>query len=559
MTGRAGRLRAATQTLAGAAVMITVVTVASRLVGFARSLVLSSTLGTVGVGTAYTSANILPNVLFEVAAGGALAGAVVPLLAGPIARRSREDVSRIASAILGWTLLVLVPLGALLALLAGPIATVLMAEEHPGLVDVTATFVRVFALQVPLYGIAVVLGGILQAHKRFFWQAFSPLLSSLAVIAVYLVFVGLADGNQADVAELSGQAIAWLGWGTTVGVAVLALPLVGPVLRTGTRLRPRLRFPHGEGVRARNLALAGVGALVAQQLSVLVTMWSALRFGPQATFPTYTFVQQVYLLPYAVLAFPLATSAFPRLAEHVAHARLDTFRSLLAATTRALLVVAGLGVAALVAASEAVEAVFAVIARSSVEGLGAGVAWMAPGIVGFALILHLSRALYTIDHQRAAVVATVTGWLVVAVAAFALPAATGVRDQEGVLSMLGLATTLGMTVAGAGLLVGVRRLAGADATREVPRTLLVVGLGTAAGAALGALLTRVLLPDDAGVLVAVGVGLLAAAVAGAVVVAVTLLGDRTALLGVVRRGRARGDVAHPGGDGDVAPEDPART
>ncbi|WP_251150806.1 lipid II flippase MurJ [Cellulosimicrobium sp. Marseille-Q4280] len=535
MSGRPGRLRAATQTLAGAAVMITVVTVASRLVGFARSLVLSSTLGTTGVGTAYSSANILPNVLFEVAAGGALAGAVVPLLAGPIARRSQADVSRIASAVLGWTLLVLVPLGALLALLAEPIAATLMSR-YPELVDVTATFVRVFALQVPLYGVAVVLGGILQAHKRFFWQAFSPLLSSLAVIAVYLVFVGLADGNQADVAALSGQAIAWLGWGTTVGVAVLAIPLVGPVLRTGTRLRPRLRFPHGEGVRARNLALAGVGALVAQQLSVLAAMGAALQFGPQSTFPTYTFVQQVYLLPYAVLAFPLATSAFPRLAEHVAHARQDRFRELLATTTRALVVVSGLGVAALVAASGPVEVVFAAVARTTVEGLGAGVAWMAPGIVGYALILHLSRALYTIDRQRAAVVATVAGWVVVAVAVFVLPAVTGARDAEGVLSMLGLATTLGMTVAGAGLLLGVRRFAGVAAVAGVLRTLLVTGVGSAAGATLGALLSRALLPDDAGWLPAVGVGALAAVLAGVVVLGTSLVVDRPALLGVVRRG-----------------------
>ncbi|MBD5787712.1 virulence factor MviN [Cellulosimicrobium terreum] len=519
--------------------MITVVTIASRLVGFARSLVLSSTLGTTGVGTAYASANVLPNVLFEVAAGGALAGAVVPLLAGPIARRAQGDVSRIASAVLGWTLLVLVPLGALLALLAGPIAAVLMAK-HPELVDVTATFVRVFALQVPLYGIAVVLGGVLQAHKRFFWQAFSPLLSSLAVIAVYLVFVALADGNQADVAALSGQAVAWLGWGTTLGVAVLAIPLVGPVLRTGTRLRPTLRFPNGEGVRARNLALAGVGALVAQQLSVLAAMGAALRFGPQETFPTYTFVQQVYLLPYAVLAFPLATSAFPRLAEHVAHGRQDAFHRLLASTTRALVVVSGLGVAALVAAAGSVEVVFDAVARTSVAGLGAGVAWMAPGIVGFALILHLSRALYTIDRQRVAVAVTVSGWFVVAVAAFVLPLVTGVRDQVGVLSMLGLATTTGMAVAGLGLLLAVRRVAGPEATRGVVRTLGVVGAGTAVGAVLGAVLSRALLPDDAGWLAAVGVGVLAAVVAGGVVVGVSLVGDRSALLGVVRRGGTPG-------------------
>ncbi|MFC7876406.1 murein biosynthesis integral membrane protein MurJ [Isoptericola sp. NPDC057391] len=536
MTSRPGGLRAATQTLAGAAAMITVVTVASRLVGFARSLVLSWAVGTEGVGSAYSAANQLPNVLFEVAAGGALAGAVVPLLAGPIARRSARETSGVASALLGWTLAVLVPLGALLAILAGPIAGLLMSR-HPELVDVTATFVRTFALQVPLYGLAVVLGGVLQAHKRFFWQAFAPLLSSLAVIAVYLVFFAMADGNQADVAALSTAAIAWLGWGTTAGVAFLALPLVLPVRRTGTRLRPTLRFPGGEGARARNLALAGVGALVAQQLSVLAVMGAAFRFGPEQTFPTYTFAQQVYLLPYAVLAFPLATSAFPRLAEHVAHGRLDRFRGLLATTTRTLLVVSGLGVGALVAASEAVEAVFARIASGSVAGLGEAVAWMAPGILGFALILHLSRALYAIDRQRAAVVATAAGWLVVAAAAFALPAATGVRGQAGVLAMLGLATSLGMTVAAVGLLAAVGRLAGREALRGVPRTLVVLVVATALGSWAGSLLSGALLPADAAILLALGVGVLAALVAGGVVVGGFLVADRSAVTGIARRGR----------------------
>ncbi len=535
MSARSGRLRAATGTLAGAAAMITVVTIASRLVGFARSLVQSAAVGTEGIGSAYTAANLLPNVLFEVAAGGALAGSVVPLLAGPIARRAGTEVSRIASALLGWTLAALVPVGALLALLAQPIAALLM-REHPELVDVTATFVRVFALQVPLYGLAVVLGSILQAHKRFFWQAFSPLLSSLAVIAVFLVFAGLAEGNQKDVAALSGDAIAWLGWGTTAGVAVLALPLVLPVHRTGVRLRPTLRFPGGEGVRARNLAFAGIGALVAQQLSVLAILGASYQFGPEETFPTYWYAQQVYLLPYAVLAFPLATSTFPRLAEHVAHARHDAYRRLLATTTRTLLVVAALGAAALIAASGAVEAVFARIATGSVTGLGGAVAGMAVGVIGFSLILHLSRALYTIDHQRVAVAVTAAGWVVVASAAYALPAVTGARDQAGVLLQLGLATSIGMSVAGAGLLLATRRHAGPEATRGVARTLVVVVVGLVLGAVAGSMLSRALLPDDAGWLPAVGVGALAAVVAGAVVVGVTLLGDRAAILGLVRRG-----------------------
>ncbi|MFF3064145.1 murein biosynthesis integral membrane protein MurJ [Oerskovia sp. NPDC057915] len=533
---RGSRLRAGTQTLAGAALMITVVTIASRLVGFARSLVMASAVGTEGIGTAYTSANILPNVLFEVAAGGALAGAVVPLLAGPIARGARVDVSRIASALLGWTLLVLVPLGALLAALAYPIAYVLM-DTHPDLVDVTALFVRVFALQIPMYGFAVILGGILQAHKRFFWQAFAPLVSSLVVIGVYLVFAGMAGGDQNDVAALSSSAIAWLGWGTTLGVAALALPLVLPVARTGTRLRPTLRFPGGEGVRARNLAFAGVGALVAQQVSVLAAMYAANTSGPEATFPTYFYAQQVYLLPYAVLAFPLATSAFPRLAEHVAQGSRELFDRLLASTTRTLLLVSGVGVAALVAASAAVESVFDVVTRSSVEGLGTATAAMAPGIVGFALILHLSRALYVLDRQRAAVVATATGWGVVAVLAVVGPAVLGEGDQVRVLGLLGLATAVGMTVAGLLLLLAVRRHAGPEAVAGVPRTVAVVTLGVVLGGAAGRVLSALVLPDDAHVAVALAVGVGVAVLAALVVVGLAFVADRSSVVGLVRRGQ----------------------
>ena len=137
-----------------------------------------------------------------------------------------------------------------MALLARPIIG-LTGLDDPAHVDVATAFLRVFAVQVPLYGLAVVLGGILQAHKRFFWPSFAPLVSSLVVIVVYAVFGALADGDQQDVAALSGRALEWLAWGTTVGVLFLALPLVVPVWRTGLRLRPTLRFPSGKGPAPR--------------------------------------------------------------------------------------------------------------------------------------------------------------------------------------------------------------------------------------------------------------------------------------------------------------------
>lgn len=495
-------------TLASAALLVTVVTLASRMVGFGRWLAQGAWLGSDGVGTVFNSANQLPNLLFEVAAGGALAGAVVPLLAGPLSRAaftadgtaaSKEQASRIASALLGWTLVVLVPLGALMALLARPIIG-LTGLDDPAHVDVATGFLRVFAVQVPLYGLAVVLGGILQAHKRFFWPAFAPLVSSLVVIVVYAVFGWLARGDQQDVAALSARALEWLAWGTTVGVLFLALPLVVPVWRTGLRLRPTLRFPSGEGPRAARLAFAGVGALVAQQLSVFLTLRAANAAGGDGTLSVYLYAQQVYLLPYAVLAFPIATSAFPHFAEHASAGRTGELRALVARTTRTLLLVTALGMAALVAAAPFVEDVFDLIVRGDAPGLAAGLMAMAPGLLGFALILHLSRALYAVDHGRAAVTATASGWGVAAVGAALVPllfdgraqapgcAATSCVDlalRAEVMAALGAVGTAGMVVAGLGLLAAVRRHLGRHALDGVWRALLVLVGAAAVGAAAG--------------------------------------------------------------------------
>jgi len=501
-------------TLASAALLVTVVTLASRIVGFGRWLAQGAWLGSDGVGTVFNSANQLPNLLFEVAAGGALAGAVVPLLAGPLGRAlaadarqdaesARAQASRSASALLGWALVVLVPLAALMALLARPIIG-LTGLEDPVHVDVATGFLRVFAVQVPLYGLAVVLGGILQAHKRFFWPAFAPLVSSLVVIVVYGVFGALAHGDQQRVAALSGQALGWLAWGTTVGVLFLALPLVVPVWRTGLRLRPTLRFPDGEGSRAARLAFAGVGALVAQQLSVFLTLRAANAAGGDGTLSVYLYAQQVYLLPYAVLAFPIATSAFPHFAEHASAGRTDELRALVARTTRTLLLVTSLGVAALIAAAPFVERVFDLIVRGDAPGMAVGLITLAPGLVGFALILHLSRALYAVDHGRAAVLATASGWGVAALGAALTPLLFRGRSPGGgcnallcapdllrteVMAVLGVVGTAGMVVAGLGLLLGVRRHLGPGALAGVWRALGALVVATAVGAAAGLWLT----------------------------------------------------------------------
>ena len=146
--------------VAGAALLISALTLLARLAGFGRTLVFTNTVGADSTGDIYLAANTVPNIVFEVVAGGALASLVVPMLAGGIATGDREQVRRTASALLGWTLLILTPLAVVIALAAEPIARLLLGGGSSADVELAARFLVVFAPQVVLYGIGIVLAGV---------------------------------------------------------------------------------------------------------------------------------------------------------------------------------------------------------------------------------------------------------------------------------------------------------------------------------------------------------------------------------------------------------------
>lgn len=523
--------------VAGAAGVVAVLTLASRLLGFGRWLAQAAGVGVNATGDAYATANALPNVLYEVVAGGALAGVVVPLLAVPLARRMKGDVDAVASALLTWAVVALVPIGLLLAVLARPIAGLLplpRGADAAVQVDLVATFLVIFSPQVVLYGIGIVLTGVLQAHRRFVAPALAPLASSVVVIASYLAFGALAQNMQTEPERLPDAALAVLAWGTTAGVAALSLPLLIPVARTGVRLRPRLSFPPGVARRARSLALAGLGGVLAQQVAVLTAVLMARSGGVDGTINVFQYTQAVYLLPYAVLAVPLVTVFQPRLAELAGDGVGAAMARLAESSTRTVTAVGLLGAGVLVAAAPAAQVVFEL--RDPVPGMTEALTVMAPGVVGLGLVLHAGRTLLALDRSRATVTATALAWLVVAaisVVGVRLVAPDG-GDGTATVVVLGAAHAVGMSIGGLAIVLALRGVMPAGFGAGVARTLGVGLLTALVGGLLGRLVVdAVLAAAGASVGVAVGAALLGALP----VLAVTLLGARLldrAILSTVR-------------------------
>jgi putative peptidoglycan lipid II flippase len=548
-----GLLRQAGRGIGQAALLIGAITVLARVVGFGRQLAFAHTVGNSCLGTAYATANQVPNIIYDIVLGGALTSVVVPVLAGMAARRPLvgtdgltlgqpagrlgagpdAQVSHIASALLTWTVLLLVPVSVLLVAVAGPLTSLLLAGaprcNAAATEAVSTRMLVVFAPQILLYGLAVVLYGILQAHRRFIAPALAPVVSSLVVIAAYIAFLPLGAGSQNRLATLPRSAELVLSVGTTAGVAALVLTALGPALRLRLRLRPALRFPDGVARRVRGLAAVGAAALIAQDASLVVIIVLANGHGGQGALVLYNYGWQMFFVPYAVLALPIATSAFPVLSAGDGAG----FDHTAASSTRAVMLVSWLGAALLAGAAVPAARLF-VSGPAQARQLAITFALFAPGLIGYGLAANASRVLFSCHRIRVAAVALVSGWLLVIVTDLAAVPAVPPR---WVVPVLALGTTVGLTLAGLGLLAAVGVIRGPAALRGSARAAGAGLAGALAGAAAGALVSAGL--PVAGFVPNAGAAVLACLAATAAFGAVVVVLDGRDLRALAARARAR--------------------
>ncbi|MBG0816993.1 murein biosynthesis integral membrane protein MurJ [Planomonospora sp. ID82291] len=563
MTTRIGR------GVAGAALLIGAVTVAARIVGFGRYYVQSHTVGNACLGTAYTTANYVPNIVFELVAGGALAGMVVPVLASAASRagedpQARAEAGRITSALLTWTMLALVPLTLLVAVFAGPVVALLVRLpedcDAAQVVEVGTRMLVVFAPRVVFFGLAVVLYGVLQAHRRFMGPALAPLVSSLVIVVSHLLFVRIDEDAAGSLGALDPAGELTLSLGATAAAAVMVLTVIGPVARLRLRLRPSLSFPPGVAARARRLATAGLAVLVAQQvaLTAVVMLTNELGGGGRITF--YTYAWALYQLPLAVLAVPVATSSFPVLSVRAADGDRAGFDDLAASTTRIIVLAMGLSAGVMAAVALPVSRLFLEGTAGGQGGrpgeMAEAVALFAPGLIGYALVFHLARVLYACGRGRSAALASVAGWAVALAAQIVL--ANAAEDPADVVGRLALGSTVGMTAGGLLLAGAVLRARGAAALAGTGRALLaaLAGGGAGYGAGLAVVTAFGDVPKWMCAVTGTGAALAAAAVFAAVAAAVDGPDARALLARLPGVGRPRGRGG-PSRDGEPVGAEPS--
>jgi len=456
-------------------------TLVSRVSGFARIVVVTAVLGTTALGDLYQTANLVPNILFELFAAGSVQAVMVPALVAADERGRGAPV--LANAVLGWLLATLGALTAV-ALVATPALMALLTAAEPDAelradkAALGSRFLAIFLAQLLFYAMGLVATALLQARRHFAAPAVAPLVNNVVVIGAYLLFAALRGGEPPSL-SLSALELAVLAGGTTLGVvAFTAVPVVAAA-RTGVRWRPNVRRDPAVASLARDGAWAGVYLGLTQLLTLGVLV---LGNGADGTVARFAFAFAFFQLPYALIAVPVATARFPAMSSAVLDRARDRLAALVADGVVTTVAGCALATAALVALAWPLVRLtaFGEVAGTALAPLAHAVAAFAPGLVGYGLFFLLTRVRYAQGDVRSP---TLANALVAASGLVGMVVASAaVADEERAAALAaayGAAHLVGAVVLGVVTERSLPELRGLGVLRGI-----VAGLGAAAVAAL---------------------------------------------------------------------------
>ncbi|NPD31466.1 murein biosynthesis integral membrane protein MurJ [Eggerthellaceae bacterium zg-1084] len=294
---------------------MTVATLGSRATGLIRTWVMAFALGNTFVTSAYQVANNMPNVIFELVAGGLLAAAFLPTYLSQIEEHGARAGNRFASNLLNLFIVVLGLLSVLAAVFAPQVIATqtFTVGDSAEVTELAVQFFRIFAVQVLFYGVSGVITGILNANRVYFITAIAPALNNIVVIAAFLAYIPL---SQTD-AQL---AIAVLAIGTSIGVAVQAVIQIPALAKVGFRWSPRLSLADPALREAVRIAVPTLVYVVGSMVAFSCRNAFSLQAGDEGP-STLIYAWTWFQLPYGVLIVSFARPLFTEMSA--AAARFD--------------------------------------------------------------------------------------------------------------------------------------------------------------------------------------------------------------------------------------------
>lgn len=364
--------------------------VVNSLMGLLRQILITRAFGAGGDLDAYYAATRLPEIVFNLVAGGALASAFIPTFTGFLEHKKKSEAWQLASSIVNLLVIILVVICTMAWIFAPQLVnSILVPDFPPAQQALTVELLRIQLITPILFGISSLLMGILNAHQSFLVPALAPSMYWLGIIIGVFAFV-------------PSLGIHGLAWGAVLG-AGLHLAVQLPAL---ARVRPRYQLMLG-------LHLASVhqvGALMAPrllgvavvQLNFLVNtiVASGMAAGSLAAI---TVAFSVMLMPQQAIGQAVAIAALPTFSAQFARGKLDELRSSFVSALRGIMLLAIPATVGLILLREPIVALLFQRGEFTPEDtqlVAWALLWFAAGLLSHSVVEIASRAFYAQQDTR---------------------------------------------------------------------------------------------------------------------------------------------------------------
>ena len=289
-------------TLARSTLIVMVSFGLAKVISLAQTFIIAQTFGLSSEYDAYVAANRLPEVIFNLIAGGAIAFAFIPVFTGLLAQGERTTAWKTASHVVNTIFVVTLVVSIIAFIFAPWLVTTIIAPGFDDPVTQTQTIemMRILLVSTLIFSVSGMVMGILQSHNRFLLPALAPILFDVGILAGVIFLLPI-------------MGIYGLAVGAVLGAALhLAIQIPG-LFRVNARWVPELGWNDPNLRRIIRLMIPRVADLGLISLSTVITQNLLSRLGEGAT-AAYDWGWRLMQIPETLIGTAMGVVIFPTLA-----------------------------------------------------------------------------------------------------------------------------------------------------------------------------------------------------------------------------------------------------
>lgn len=375
--------------LASWAVIITVASFLSRILGFVRNMVISTLFGQNRSTDMLNASFVVPDTLYLILVGGGISSAFVPVLSGYLAEKKEKEAGEIISIAFNLVLVV-VGVAVILSMFFSPLLVRLVA---PGFnseeINYTAYLTRIVLMAILFHCLNGVLMGTEYAYQSFLGTTIGPLVYNAAIIVFGTILA-------------SRLGIAAFAWSTLIGAFFNFLVQVWGVFRLRIPYVLSWNFRHPAIRRIGKLMLPVTIGLSIAQINLFLNQTLIASFLPPGSINALTLASRVVLVP-MLFAPSLGVTLLPTLTRLAVNKERESFNRYLVMSLTTILFIALPATAGFVVLGEQVIKVLfehGRFTRQDTLATASALKYYSLGMAAYGAYEMLSRAFYALQDTK---------------------------------------------------------------------------------------------------------------------------------------------------------------